>query len=104
MKGATASSAPQARGSPSYIESRLAHPGLDPTHAGAVHQRLERGHLERRPGSSHHPLEQAPMDGADELAVLLEEIPEWALSERDLDGSRAGAPEPRREPGPGKGV
>ena len=42
------------------------------------------------------------MDRADEVTMLVEQIAERAVTQGDLHGLLAGAPEPRREPGPGE--
>ena len=49
-----------------------------------------------------HALQQPSVHGADQLPVLVEQIAEGAVAERDLDGLRAAASEPRIEPGLGE--
>ncbi len=56
----------------------------------------------RGPRGAQHALEQASVDGAHQLAVLVQQVAERALAQRDLDRSGAAAPEPRLEPGIGQ--
>src|SRR6188472_646159 len=63
---------------------------------------LEAHELHRGPGSPQHALEQASMDGTDQLTVFLQQVSERTLAQRDLDRPGAAATEARLEPGIGQ--
>src|SRR5205085_5443379 len=58
---------------------------------------LELLHGEGRLEACNHALEEATVQRAHQLPVLVDEIPERARPQRDLDGAGALAPEPRLE-------
>src|SRR5439155_13917265 len=59
---------------------------------------LETGQRHGGTGGTEHSLEEPSVHLAHEVPMLLEQIVEGALPERDLDGPGRAAPEPRVEP------
>src|SRR2546423_3557434 len=80
----------------------LAH-GNQPAE-GPFHEGAELPEDERRLEARHHALDQSPVQRAGQLAMVLRELPERTLPQRDLDGVPSLAAEPGLEPRPGHGL
>src|SRR6266508_2244929 len=59
-------------------------PRADPAE-GLLHEGLELEQAERRLQPSEHAHQQAPMDRAHQVAVLVDQVPEGTVPERDLE-------------------
>src|SRR5919109_146784 len=77
------------------LRGGAAHHG--PAHGAVIGEGHERLQPKARPGPLEHPLEEAPVDRADEVAVVVEEVPEGTTSKPDLDGPIAAPAESRVE-------